>query len=123
MLVRKLKSGSKVAILDLLDFDDDHVSGIAESIPGALRLDPARLRNSPRISVPNDVQIVLYCSSRRDVMSAQVAIALQKIGVQNVWVLEGGLRGWREEGYPVSQNTEPPEIVASRFGVTLPHAV
>ena len=70
--------------------------------------------------MPDDVQIILYCSSERDFVSARVAIALQRIGIDNVWVLEGGLRGWREKGLPVSQSPETPQAVAERLGVRLP---
>jgi rhodanese-related sulfurtransferase len=72
--------------------------------------------------VPDDVEIVLYCSSRSDIVSAQAALALKRIGVENVWVLEGGLHGWREKGLPLSQFPEAPEAVAERLGVRLPDA-
>jgi membrane protein DedA with SNARE-associated domain/rhodanese-related sulfurtransferase len=117
-LYKKLKSNSKIAVLDLLEFDEDPHAPSA--IPGAFRVDPNLLRKSPRIFVPGDVQIVLYCSSERDILSAQVAMALQRIGIENVWVLEGGLKGWREKGLPVSQSPEKPEAVAERLGVRLP---
>ena len=120
MLRRKLASKTKIAVLDLLEFDDEQSAPAAESIPGAFRVDPARLRNSPPIVVPEDLQIVLYCSSRRDITSARVAIALHRIGVKNVWVLEGGLKAWQEKGHPVAMAADPPEIVASRLGVKLP---
>ena len=120
MLQRKLRSTSKVAVLDLLDFEEETGSESPDAIPGAFRVDPSRLRNSPQITVPDDVEIVLYCSSGRDIISARVAVALQRIGVENVWVLEGGLQGWREKGLPVSQFPEAPEAVAERLGVKLP---
>ncbi len=120
LLHRKLQSNVKVAVLDLLDFDDEVTVRPTLSIPGALRIDPARLRSSGPITVPDDVQIVLYCSSRRDIMSARVAMALKNIGIDNVWVLEGGLQSWREKGYPVTESIEPPDVVADRFGVKLP---
>jgi rhodanese-related sulfurtransferase len=120
MLARKLKSNSKVAVLDLLDFEEETGSEGSEAIPGALRVDPPRLRKSPHIIVPDDVEIVLYCSSGGDTLSARAAVALRRIGVDNVWVLEGGLRAWREQGLPVSQSLEAPEVVAERFGVKLP---
>jgi rhodanese-related sulfurtransferase len=122
MLHRKLRSGSKVALLDLLDFEEEADIESPPAIPGAFRIDPSRLRNSPRISVPDDVEIVLYCSSRSDIVSAQAALALKRIGVENVWVLEGGLHGWREKGLPLSQFPEAPEAVAERLGVRLPDA-
>jgi membrane protein DedA with SNARE-associated domain/rhodanese-related sulfurtransferase len=120
MLHRKLRSRSKVAVLDLLDFEEETDSESPAAIPGAFRIDPSRLRKSPQINVPDDVEIVLYCSSGRDIVNARVAMALKRIGVENVWVLEGGLRGWRDRGLPVSQFPEAPEAVAERLGVKLP---
>jgi membrane protein DedA with SNARE-associated domain/rhodanese-related sulfurtransferase len=122
MLHRKLRSGSKVALLDLLDFEEQADVESPPAIPGAFRIDPSRLRNSPRISVPDDVEIVLYCSSRSEIVSAQAALALKRIGVENVWVLEGGIHNWREQGLPLSQFPEAPEAVAERLGVRLPDA-
>jgi membrane protein DedA with SNARE-associated domain/rhodanese-related sulfurtransferase len=120
VLYKKLKSSCKVAVLDLLEFDEETDTQTPAAVPGAFRVDPSRLRESPQIFVPNDVEIVLYCSSERDLVSARVAIALQRIGIDNVWVLEGGLRGWCEKGLPVSESPEAPEAVAERLGVVLP---
>jgi len=120
MLDRKLKSNSKVAVLDLLNFEEETEAESVEAIPGALRVDPARLRKSPHITVPDDVEIILYCSSGGDTVSARAAVALKRIGVDKVWVLEGGLKAWREQGLPVSQSLEAPEVIAERFGVKLP---
>jgi len=122
MLHRKLRSGSKLALLDLLDCEDETGGESPQAIPGAFRIDPSRLWHSPRIAVPDDVEIVLYCSSRRDIVSAQAALALKRIGVENVWVLEDGIRGWREKGLPLSDFPEAPEAVAERLGVRLPSA-
>ena len=120
MLARKLKSKSKVAVLDLLDFEDETGSESPEAIPGAFRVDPSRLRKSPRISIPDDVEIILYSSSGGDIVSARAAMALRRIGVEKVWVLEGGLKAWREQGFPVSPSPEIPEVAAERVGVKLP---
>ena len=122
MLDRKLKSGSKIALLDLLDFEESAQLESSPAIPGAFRIDPSRLRNSPRIVVPEDVEIILYSSSRSNITSARAAVALQRIGVENVWLLEGGIQGWRENGLPLSQSLEAPEAVAERLGVGLPDA-
>jgi rhodanese-related sulfurtransferase len=121
MLNRKLRSGSKIALLDLLDFEDEAAVESPSAIPGAFRIDPSRLRNSARISVPDDVEIVLYGSSGSEIMSAQAALALKRIGVENVWILEGGIHGWRDRGLPLSQFPEAPEAIAERLGVTLPN--
>jgi rhodanese-related sulfurtransferase len=118
----KAEIGSKIALLDLLGFEDEAAIESPNAIPGAFRIDPSRLRNSPRISVPDDVEIVLYGSSRSEIMSAQAALALRRIGVENVWILEGGMHSWRDKGLPLSQFPEAPEAVAERLGVTLPDA-
>ena len=120
MLARKLKSKGKVAVLDLLDFEDQTGSESSEAIPGALRVDPSRLRKSPHITVPDDVEIILYSSSGGNIVSARAAVALQRIGVEKVWVLEGGLKAWRQQGFPISQSPEIPEVAAERVGVKLP---
>ena len=120
MLHRKLKSKSKIAVLDLLDFELEIEGDNPEAIPGAFRVDPSRLRNSPHITVPEDVKVILYSSSGRDTVCARAALGLNRIGIDNVWVLEGGLKAWREKGFPVSKSPEPPEVVAERLGVKLP---
>lgn len=119
MLHRKLNSNRKVAVLDLAHFEAETGAESDEAIPGAFRLDPSRLRNSPQIVVPGDVEIVLYCSSRGDFISARAAVGLKRAGIDNVWVLEGGLKAWREHGFTVSQ-PEVAELVADRLGVRLP---
>ena len=120
MLARKLRSKSKVAVLDLLDFEAQTGTGSPEAILGAFRVDPSRLRTSPHITVPDNVDIILYSSSGGDTVPARAAIALQRIGVNNVWVLEGGLKAWREQGLPLSKTPEAPEVAAARVGVKLP---
>jgi membrane protein DedA with SNARE-associated domain/rhodanese-related sulfurtransferase len=122
LLARKLKSNRKVAVLDLLDFEAETDGGSSEAIPGAFRVDPSRLRKSPHVTVPEGVDIVLYSSSGGDTVSARAAVSLKRIGVDNVWVLQGGLKAWREQGFPVSQCPEMPEVFAKRVGVELPEA-
>lgn len=120
MLAHKLKSNRKIALLDLLNFEEEIPGQTLDAIPGAFSVDPCRLRKSPQITVPDDVEVILYCSSRRDMVSARVAIALKRIGLDKVWVLEGGLKAWRGQGFPVSKSLEAPELVADRLGVKLP---
>ena len=119
LLARKLKSNSRVAVLDLLDFEESD-SGSPEAIPGAFRVDPSLLRKSPNITVPDGVEIFLYSSSGGDTVAARAAVALKRIGIDNVWVLQGGFKAWREQGLPVSDSPEVPEVAAERVGVRLP---
>ena len=122
MLARKLRSGNKVAVLDLLNFEAEIDTESPQVIPGALRVDPSRLRTSPHVTVPDGVDIVLYSATGGDTVPARVAIALHRIGIDNVWVLQGGLKAWRDQGFPISKFPEVPEIAAARVGVTLPRA-
>ena len=107
-------------MIDLSNFEEETDSESVEAIPGAFSVDPSVLRKSPHIPVPDDVKIILYSSSGSDTVSARAAVGLKRIGVDKVWVLEGGLKAWREHGFPVSQSLEVPEVVAERFGVKLP---
>jgi membrane protein DedA with SNARE-associated domain/rhodanese-related sulfurtransferase len=118
MLQRKLEESGKVAIFDLLDYEAQE--GSIEGIPGAVRVNPTKMRTAPRLVVPEDVDVVLYCSSRNEFVSARVAEALQKRGFFNVWVLEGGLEGWVSENRPVTAELAVAEVVAARLGIILP---
>ena len=120
LLARKLKSNRKVAVLDLLNFEEETDSQSLEGIPGAFSVDPSTLQKSPQIVVPDDVKIILYSSSGSDLVSARAAVGLKRIGVDKVWVLEGGLKAWREHGFPVSKSLDAPDVVAERHGVKLP---
>jgi len=117
LLHKKITSAEEVAIVDLLSFEEGH-EGLA-GIPGAVRMDPARLRSRIRVVVPENVGIVLYCSSSGELTSARVAVALQKIGISNVWVLEGGLTAWKKEGFPVTIHLSTSSEVTERFGIKI----
>jgi membrane protein DedA with SNARE-associated domain/rhodanese-related sulfurtransferase len=108
----------KVAVLDLLEFEAETES--PNVIPGAMRVQPSRLRHTGRITVPEDVEVVLYSSSGDDTVSARAAMGLKRIGIENVWVLKGGLNAWLAQGFPVSKSPETAEAVAARLGVKLP---
>jgi membrane protein DedA with SNARE-associated domain/rhodanese-related sulfurtransferase len=120
MLARKLKSDARIAVLDLLNFEEESAGQKIEAIPGAFVVDPSVVRKSPQITVPKDIKVILYCSSGSQTVSARAAVDLKRIGVDKVWVLEGGLKAWREHGLPLSPSSEVPEVVAARLGIKLP---
>jgi rhodanese-related sulfurtransferase len=113
-----MKEDDQLAVFDLLNYEAR--DGLIEGIPGSVRVDPTRLRHGPRLTIPQGVSVVLYCSSRNDIVSARVAEALRKRGLDNVWVLEGGLAAWIQEGLPVTAELKTPEEVAARLGIVLP---
>lgn len=71
-----------------------------EVLPGALRIGPAELRLH-RDEIPNDREIVLYCTCPSEETSAKVAMELRRMGVHRVRPLRGGLQGWKDAGYPL----------------------
>jgi rhodanese-related sulfurtransferase len=48
-----------------------------------------------------DAEIVLYCGG--GYRSALAAESLGKMGYRNVWSMDGGIRAWREAGYPLDR--------------------
>lgn len=117
-LQEKLTSGEQVAIIDLLSFEEEREDRVG--IPGAFRIDPARLRSrSHVVVVPGNLGIVLYCSSVGELASARVAIALQRKGISNVWVLDGGLTAWEKEGLPVTLHLNTSSEAAERLGIKI----
>jgi rhodanese-related sulfurtransferase len=120
MLQRKIDDGDKIGVVDLLRYEamEQEFAGI----PGAVRADPKQLTESQRVVVPEDVSIVLYCSSKNEFTSARVAEAMKRVGVSNVWILEGGLDAWIGEGRPTTTNFSTREEVAERLGFVIPPA-
>jgi membrane protein DedA with SNARE-associated domain/rhodanese-related sulfurtransferase len=121
LLHEKLQAGDRIAVLDLLDVEGQEDPTIVAGIPGAARISPTPLRSSAQVRVPTDVQLVLCCSSRNQITSARTAVLLRRKGITNVWVLEGGLKAWRELDLPVTTKLCTAAQVAARFGVELPN--
>jgi membrane protein DedA with SNARE-associated domain/rhodanese-related sulfurtransferase len=117
LLQEKLAVGRIVAVLDLILCETDALPDTTPGIPGAIRIDPARLRTSSKVHVPDDVEIVLYCSSPKEVTSARVAVSLRHKGFRKVWVLEGGLKAWQNLNLPTSTKLGNPQETAARFGI------
>ncbi len=71
-----------------------------EVLPGALRIGPDELKLH-RDEIPQDREIVLYCTCPSEETSAKVAMELRRLGVLRVRPLRGGLQGWKDAGYPL----------------------
>jgi len=108
------RESEKIAIIDLLNFEDGATS---VGIPGAIRIDPIRLRSRSKVVIPRELEIILYCSSVREITSARVALALRRKGIPKVWILKGGLKAWIKEGYPVTPNLSDPQERAVSLGI------
>lgn len=51
--------------------------------------------------IPRDRDIILYCSCPNEATSAKVAMQLERKGIRNVRLLEGGYEAWVELGFEV----------------------
>ena len=85
---------------DLIDVREDH-EWASGHIAGARHLGKGIIERDIEATIPDqDREIVLYCGG--GYRSALAADNLQKMGYTNVKSMDGGIRGWREKGYPLT---------------------
>jgi rhodanese-related sulfurtransferase len=94
----KLDCGEKFLLVDVREeseFAKDH-------LPGAIHLGKGVIERDIETRVPDlNTLMVLYCGG--GYRSALAADNLQKMGYTNVLSMDGGVRGWREKGYPLTK--------------------
>jgi rhodanese-related sulfurtransferase len=72
-----------------------------DHIAGATYLGKGIIERDIEQRVPNkQAEIVLYCGG--GFRSALAADNLQKMGYTNVFSMDGGIRSWREKGFPLA---------------------
>lgn len=73
-----------------------------DHLPGAVHLGKGIIERDVEQRVPETAtEIVLYCGG--GFRSALAADNLQKMGYTNVISMDGGIRDWREKGYPLQK--------------------
>ncbi len=78
----------------------------AGHITGATYLGRGVIERDIETQIPDhDAEIVLYCGG--GFRSALAADNLQKMGYTRVASMDGGIRGWREAGYPIHLLSDP----------------
>jgi rhodanese-related sulfurtransferase len=74
-----------------------------DHLPGAIHLGKGVIERDIEARVPElNAEMVLYCGG--GFRSALAADNLQKMGYTNVISMDGGIRGWREKGYPLTKD-------------------
>jgi len=95
---QRLDRGDKFLLIDVREeseFARDH-------LPGAIHLGKGIIERDIEARVPDpNAEMVLYCGG--GFRSAMSADNLQKMGYTNVLSMDGGIRGWREKGFPLSR--------------------
>src|SRR5262249_14595214 len=94
----KLDRGEKFHLVDVREESEyarDH-------LPGAVHLSKGVLERDVEQQIPDTAApIVLYCGG--GFRSALAADNLQKMGYTNVVSMDGGIRDWRQKGYPLTR--------------------
>lgn len=97
-LKAKLDRGEQFVLVDVREESEwaqDH-------LPGAVHLGKGIIERDIENNVPDvHTHMVLYCGG--GFRSALAADNLQTMGYTNVVSMDGGIRGWREKGFPLSR--------------------
>jgi rhodanese-related sulfurtransferase len=95
----RLDGGEKFVLVDVREdreFDADH-------LPGAVHLGKGVIERDIEAKYPDlETPLVLYCGG--GFRSALAADNLQKMGYTNVISMDGGIRGWRDRGFPLEKS-------------------
>jgi rhodanese-related sulfurtransferase len=86
---------------DLIDVREESEFA-AGHLPRAVHLGKGVIERDIETKVPDlERPLILYCGG--GYRSALAADAIQKMGYRNVISMDGGFRGWREAGYPLTK--------------------
>ena len=95
---RKLDANEQFLLIDVREdneWEKDH-------LPRAIHLGKGVIERDIEQRVPDiNAPIILYCGG--GFRSALAADNLGKMGYTNVISMDGGIRGWREKGYPLTR--------------------
>lgn len=93
----RMDRGESLVLIDVREeseFAKDH-------LPGAKHLGKGIIERDIEVVVPDvTTEIVLYCGG--GYRSALAAANLKRMGYSNVISMDGGIRSWREKGYPLT---------------------
>jgi len=95
----RMDRGEKFVLVDVREeseYQKDH-------LPGAVHMGKGVIERDVEHKFPDlTTALVLYCGG--GFRSALAADNLQKMGYSNVISMDGGVRGWREKGYPFAKD-------------------
>jgi len=95
----RIDRGDKFLLVDVREeseFAKNH-------LPGAIHLGKGIIERDIEARVPElNSEMILYCGG--GFRSALAADNLQKMGYTNVISMDGGIRDWREKGFPLTRD-------------------
>lgn len=93
----RLDGGARLCLVDVREESEwakDH-------LPSAIHLGKGVLERDIETRLPDPAaEIILYCGG--GFRSALAAENLQRMGYSNVFSMDGGIRDWRQKGYPLT---------------------
>lgn len=93
---KRMDRGDKFLLVDVREeseYAKDH-------LPGAIHMGKGVIERDVEARVPDlNAEMILYCGG--GFRSALAADNLQKMGYKNVISMDGGIRDWRENNYPL----------------------
>lgn len=96
---KRMDRGDKFLLVDVREeseYAKDH-------LPSAVHLGKGVIERDIEARVPElNTEMILYCGG--GFRSALAADNLQKMGYTNVISMDGGIRGWREKGFPLTKD-------------------
>jgi rhodanese-related sulfurtransferase len=97
----RMDRGDKFLLVDVREeseYAKDH-------LPGAIHLGKGVIERDIEARAPElNTEMILYCGG--GFRSALAADNLQKMGYTNVISMDGGIRDWREKGYPLTKGVK-----------------
>jgi len=95
----RLDKGEKILLIDVREeseFATDHILG-------AIHISKGVIERDIELAVPDlSTEIILYCGGGfRSALSAENLI---RMGYSNVISMDGGIRVWRENGFPLTSH-------------------
>jgi ArsR family transcriptional regulator len=100
-LKEMLELGEDFHLIDVLPPD----SYASHHLPGAINIPLAQIA-AAKSRFDCDDTLVVYCASLQCFQARQAAHTLEKIGFDNVWVYDGGLKEWLESNQPIERTSE-----------------
>jgi rhodanese-related sulfurtransferase len=95
---KRMDAGEKLTLVDVRE-DNEWAKG---HIQGAIHLSKGVIERDVESAIPNkDQEVILYCGG--GFRSALAADNLKKMGYKNAISMDGGWRGWSEQGFPTEK--------------------
>jgi rhodanese-related sulfurtransferase len=95
---KRMEAGEKLTLVDVRE-DNEWAKG---HIAGAIHLSKGTIERDIEKTIPDkDQEVILYCGG--GFRSALAADNLKKMGYKNPVSMDGGWRGWNEQGLPTEK--------------------